>query len=191
MSDLLTTTAAAELLGASTTSVKRWADADMLPCVRTSGGHRRFRRVDLLAFGGTGPEDLPIAAAEDAGTDLHRRLATMTRPQLDQLRVGVIQLDDDGIVLLYNRAESKFSGLAPDAVVGRHMFGEVAPCTNNSLVWGRFAEGIASGRLDVRIAYTFSFRMRPTNVHLHLYRDPKTRTNWLLVRQPPAVASAK
>ncbi len=190
MKEMVTTTAAAKLLGVSTTSVKRWADADMLPCVRTSGGHRRFPRAALLAFGGTGPGDLPIAASEGLRDDLHRRLATMTRPQLDQLLAGVIQLDDAGIVLLYNRAESKFSGLAPEAVLGRHMFGDVAPCTNNALVWGRFAEGVASGRLDARIAYTFSFRMRPTNVHLHLYRDPTTRTNWLIVRQSAIVGSA-
>lgn len=47
---LLTSTQAAELLQASPTSVKRWADAGVLPCVRTAGGHRRFRADDLELF---------------------------------------------------------------------------------------------------------------------------------------------
>lgn len=48
----LTTRAAAELLGVGTTSVKRWADSGLLPCVRTPGGHRRFSReaVESLLY---------------------------------------------------------------------------------------------------------------------------------------------
>ncbi|GAB5549524.1 MAG: excisionase family DNA-binding protein [Sandaracinaceae bacterium] len=48
--DLLTSTEAAELLGASPTSVKRWADEGILRCVRTAGRHRRFARDDLERF---------------------------------------------------------------------------------------------------------------------------------------------
>ncbi|MGF1468274.1 MAG: helix-turn-helix domain-containing protein [Sandaracinaceae bacterium] len=49
-SRLLTSTEAAEVLGASTTSVKRWADEGLLPCVRTAGRHRRFTLEDLERF---------------------------------------------------------------------------------------------------------------------------------------------
>jgi excisionase family DNA binding protein len=51
--DLLTTREAAELAGVGTSAVKRWADAGLLPCVRTAGGHRRFERaaVERLARG--------------------------------------------------------------------------------------------------------------------------------------------
>jgi excisionase family DNA binding protein len=49
-SHLLTSTEAAELLGASPTSVKRWADEGLLPCVRTAGRHRRFKLRDLERF---------------------------------------------------------------------------------------------------------------------------------------------
>jgi len=44
---LLTSTEAAAWLGASPTSVKRWADAGLIECVRTVGNHRRFT-VDAL-----------------------------------------------------------------------------------------------------------------------------------------------
>ncbi|HJL20561.1 MAG TPA: helix-turn-helix domain-containing protein [Sandaracinaceae bacterium LLY-WYZ-13_1] len=47
---LLTSTEAAEFLGASPTSIKRWADEGILPCVRTAGRHRRFSVEDLERF---------------------------------------------------------------------------------------------------------------------------------------------
>jgi excisionase family DNA binding protein len=48
--DLLTTAEAARIARVGGSSVKRWADQRLLPCVRTAGGHRRFRRADLERF---------------------------------------------------------------------------------------------------------------------------------------------
>ncbi len=42
--DSLSSKQAADLLGASVTSIKRWADEGLLPCVKTLGKHRRFER---------------------------------------------------------------------------------------------------------------------------------------------------
>lgn len=173
MSDLLSTRAAAALLGVGTTTIKRWADEDVLVCVKTAGGHRRFRRSDLEALHDPGAQHQPV----------HLRLGTMSHEALDALDIGVIQLDDAGWILFYNRAEAEFTGLKPATVTGRHLFCDVAPCTNNSLVFGGFQSGVASGDLDVKIDYTFTFRMRPTNVALHLYRDVATGTNWMIVKQ--------
>ena len=39
--------AAAELLGVSQHTLRRWADAGKVPCRRTVGGQRRFRRSDI------------------------------------------------------------------------------------------------------------------------------------------------
>lgn len=50
METLLTTTDAARLLAVAPASVKRWADAGLLPCVRTAGRHRRFRPGDIADF---------------------------------------------------------------------------------------------------------------------------------------------
>ena len=51
MSDeLLTTAEAARIAGVGASSVKRWADLELLPCVRTAGGHRRFHRQELERF---------------------------------------------------------------------------------------------------------------------------------------------
>lgn len=51
MSDsLLTTSDVAALMGVGATSVKRWADAGVLRCVKTAGGHRRFLRTEVERF---------------------------------------------------------------------------------------------------------------------------------------------
>lgn len=50
MESLLSTTQTARILGVAAASVKRWADSGLLSCVRTVGGHRRFRTSDVEAF---------------------------------------------------------------------------------------------------------------------------------------------
>lgn len=47
---LLTSTEAADYLGTSPTSIKRWADEGVLHCVKTAGKHRRFEIEELDRF---------------------------------------------------------------------------------------------------------------------------------------------
>ena len=175
--DLITTRAAASLLGVGTTSVKRWADEGTLPCVKTAGGHRRFRRSDVMALLRRG--DAP--AEPPSGDDILHQLARMSSAELDSLEFGVVQIDDDGTILQYNRYEEDFAGRRRGDVVGRHFFTDVAPCTNNRLLYGRFKTGVAEGRLDLTMDYTFTYKMAPRVVSLRLARDGSSQTNWLLV----------
>lgn len=62
----LRTVEASNLAGVAPSTVKRWADQGLLPCVRTAGGHRRFERFALERFlreqsGGTGQREAPVA----------------------------------------------------------------------------------------------------------------------------------
>ncbi len=50
MERLLSTQEAAVRAGVGPTAIKRWADLGLLPCVRTAGGHRRFREGELSIF---------------------------------------------------------------------------------------------------------------------------------------------
>jgi len=61
MDDLLTTNEVAHLAGTGATAVKRWADAGLLPCIRTGGGHRRFVRAEVVRFLGNLSEESPVA----------------------------------------------------------------------------------------------------------------------------------
>jgi excisionase family DNA binding protein len=50
MGKLLTVAEAAELLGVSDDTVRRWVEDGALGAVRTYGGHFRFREAEVLAF---------------------------------------------------------------------------------------------------------------------------------------------
>ena len=168
---LLTTREAADILGVGPTTVKRWSDEGKLPALKTAGGHRRYREGDVLAMRNRG----------DTTDGIPSQLPRMTRAEIDSLHVGVVQVDDEGVVLFYSRREAQFAGVAPEAAVGKNFFTEVAPCTNNRLIYQPFRDGVARNHLDLSLEYTFSVQMPPTNVHLHMYRDTSTRTNWIIV----------
>jgi excisionase family DNA binding protein len=51
---------AAELLGVHPATVRNWADKGDLPSRRTPGGHRRFRKADLLNYAASQGELQPL-----------------------------------------------------------------------------------------------------------------------------------
>lgn len=108
-------------------------------------------------------------------------LSYMTRAQADQQPYGIVKLDDDGNVQMYNRWESEMAGVEPMAAEGRNFFTQVAPCTNNRLVFGKFKEGVANGSLDLEYNYTFTYKMRPTNVKLRILCHAPGRSHFVLV----------
>ena len=67
---------AAEALGVSTSTVRRWADTGRVQVVRTSGGHRRFPASELrrLAAATTRPEVRPAPLPVEALPALHELL---------------------------------------------------------------------------------------------------------------------
>jgi photoactive yellow protein len=64
--------------------------------------------------------------------------------------------------------------------MGKNFFTQVAPCTNNRLFFGRFKDGVSAGELDTEFNYTFTYKMKPTNVVIRLLRDGSS-TNWVFV----------
>jgi excisionase family DNA binding protein len=60
MDELLTTHEVARLAGTGATAVKRWADAGLLQCIRTGGGHRRFPRGEVERFLRSRPEEAAV-----------------------------------------------------------------------------------------------------------------------------------
>ena len=46
--DYITVGEASRLLHISAKSVNRWANEGRVPCIVTLGGHRRFRRADIM-----------------------------------------------------------------------------------------------------------------------------------------------
>ena len=112
-----------------------------------------------------------------------RSLPTMNREEIDALPFGVIKVNDAGVIELFSQFESNLSSVPIAKAEGRNFFTQVAPCMNNRLIFGRFKEGVVSGEMDATMQYTLTYKMRPTNVNLQLYRDPSTGTNWVLIQR--------
>lgn len=103
------------------------------------------------------------------------------RPTADAQSFGIVQVDDTGVIKLYNRWESEMAGVAVSAAEGRNFFTHVAPCTNNRLMFGKFKDGVSKGELDTEFNYTFTYKMKPTNVQIRMFRHAQSATNWVFV----------
>lgn len=173
-SEFLSTNKAAELLGVGTTSIKRWADEGRLQCIKTAGGHRRFRRSEVLSM----MEEPPADTA-------NRPLSSLSHAEQEALDYGLIGFRDDMKVVVYNRWEQEFAGISETDALGRDIFTELVPCASNDLVAGRFEEARRdSVDLNYRLDYVFTYRMKPTRVTLTLRRKQATGMNWLVVSEP-------
>ncbi|MDO9713926.1 histidine kinase dimerization/phosphoacceptor domain -containing protein [Paracraurococcus lichenis] len=119
------------------------------------------------------------------------QLDDLSPAAIDVLPFGVIQLDGAGKVVLYSAAESRFSGRAVDAVVGRDFFHDVAPCTDLPAFHGRFLEGVRRGTLDERFNFTFGFEPRPVRVEVRLRRAREPDRYWIAVRALGTLAPSR
>lgn len=110
------------------------------------------------------------------------KLRNQDADTLDTAGFGVIKVDDEGIVEFFNQWESELSGVKKEEAEGRNFFTQVAPCTNNRLFRGRFKKGVRRGELDETFTYTYTYKMRPTLVEVHMYRD-ESGNNWIMVQK--------
>jgi photoactive yellow protein len=99
--------------------------------------------------------------------------------QYDALDFGLVAMDLDGTVVAYNRIESEFARVSKERALGLLFFSDVAPCTNNYLVSGRFED---ESMLDETLDYTFTVKMRPTPVKLRLLKDDRAKRQYLAVK---------
>jgi photoactive yellow protein len=106
-------------------------------------------------------------------------LNTMSLGQTDSLPYGAVKIDDRGIIKVYNRYESELGGIAPSDAIGKNFFTDIAPCTNNKVFRGCFTKGVEQGTADCLFSYTFTYKMRPTEVKVHLHRS--SGINWMLI----------
>ena len=118
----------------------------------------------------------PLPVFEDAG--LAAQLPHLADDELAALPYGVVEMNLAGEVLRYNATEARYSALPRERVVGRHVFRDVAPCSNNRHVAGRYEQAA----LDETLAYTFALRMKAVAVTLRLLKPAGGTRMFLLVR---------
>jgi photoactive yellow protein len=110
-------------------------------------------------------------------------LDVLAHERMDELEFGLIGFDADARVRLYNRCESRFSGLAPERVLGHGLFTVIAPCLNNYLVAQRFDDAAKEGvELDATIDYVLTWRMEPTPVRLRMLSAPGAKLRYVLLQ---------
>jgi photoactive yellow protein len=109
------------------------------------------------------------------------QLSTLSRHDADAQQFGIVQVDDAGVIKLYNKWESDLVSVPVASAEGRNFFTHVAPCTNNRLVFGKFKDGVSADHLDTEFNYTFTYKTKPTNVLIRLLRHKMSRTNWVFV----------
>lgn len=107
----------------------------------------------------------------------------MPREELDKLDYAVIKVDNAGLIEIFNAHASQLAGVSPQQAVGKNFFNHVAPCTNNRLFYGTFTEGVNADNLKVMFFYTLTYRISPLNVKVFLYRDPISKSNWILIQR--------
>jgi excisionase family DNA binding protein len=75
---LVSTQEVAVMLNVAETTVKRWADENILPCIKTPGGHRKFSLKEIVRFAETNGYTIPGSQPP-----------IMTREQMEQLVIGI------------------------------------------------------------------------------------------------------
>ena len=101
----------------------------------------------------------------------------------NDLPFGLIRLDAKGYVLEYNMAEGDLTGVDPAWAIGKNFFKDVASCTNTPAFYGRFAEGVKKGFLNIIFDYSFTHRATPTRVTVRMITMPDHlgRTNVMVL----------
>ena len=77
------------------------------------------------------------AAPEFATPDLSEAIEALTPEQIDQLPYGVIRLDPQGVVSVYNSTEARLSGRGDRPTLGHVFFTDIAPCMDNDYFKGK------------------------------------------------------
>lgn len=108
-------------------------------------------------------------------------LDSLDQATADSADVGIVEVDDKGVIKLYNNYEAELAGVEKTQVFGKNFFTEVAPCTNNRLFLGAFKQGVESNAIDKKFNYTFTYKMKPTPVIIQIYRESQSNRNFIFV----------
>lgn len=132
------------------------------------------------------PGGQPIAVrppARDQIDQVLQRLDQMDAAALDELPLGMIQLDSSGKILKFNKAEAELARINRQRQIGKNFFEDVAPCTKVKEFHGRFLEGVAKKSLYETFGFVFKFAHGPRNVAITLFYAQATDSVWVLVSQ--------
>jgi len=160
---LLTVSAAARMLGVSSSSLRAWAAAGRVPHVRTRGGHRRFDHDELegwLAERGGEPPSPPSRSTELVPTRLEPQpaAATMLLSHLDDIVTALeAEVRRSGVRTRSTAARRSRATDAIEALSDGVARGDLGPCYRES-EWEGFRHGASGQAGDGPIAEALALR---------------------------------
>lgn len=88
---------------------------------------------------------------------LAQEMERLAPEEIDRLPFGVIGLDPQGTIRLYNRTEAETFGVGNRPVIGKTFYSDVAPCMNNAYFKGLIDKARAAGKLDLQFTFIGSY----------------------------------
>ena len=110
MNDWLSLSAAAELLGVHPSTVRLWSDKGLLPVHRTQGGHRRYKRDEVMLWAQTAREVRSVQPEDMMQSAVRNVRLQITEGKLEA-EPWYQKLDDDARMQYRQSARSLFQGL--------------------------------------------------------------------------------
>ncbi len=160
---LMTVSAAARMLGVSSSSLRAWAAAGRVPHVRTPGGHRRFDRGELegwLAERGGRPPSPPLRSTELVPTRLEPEpaVAEMLLANLDDIVTALeAEVRRSGVRTRSTAARRSRATDAIEALSDGMARGDLGPCYRES-EWEGFRHGASGQAGDGPVAEALALR---------------------------------
>lgn len=162
--ELLAVSAAARMLGVSSSSLRAWAAAGRVPHVRTAGGHRRFSRQELERWlrerGGAPP--VPQARTGElvpTRSEPRPRLASSLAKQMSAI-LGALEEEIARVAGRRGRGGTQRRARARDAVeslVEGLEHGDLGPPYREA-EWEGFRHGASGGPGDVPVTEALALR---------------------------------
>ncbi len=118
-------------------------------------------------------------------TNLGSLIESLKPEEIDALPFGVIALDADGMVRLYNKTEGRLSGRGDRPTVGRKFFVDIAPCMDNGYFKGRIEKALRAGKLDISFSFIGDFADRDRELWVRV-QAAKDGGMWIFHDRPAA-----
>jgi photoactive yellow protein len=94
----------------------------------------------------------------------------LSEEEVNALPFGVIELDEDGKILAFNRAEEERACVTAEEVIGKNFFRDIAPCTQVKEYEGRFKQFLASDEPSIQFSFTYTLPHGKVPIHILLVR---------------------
>ncbi len=108
--DWLSLSAAADLLGVHPSTVRLWSDKGLLPVYRTKGGHRRYKRSEVMLWSQTSHKLRPLEPKEMVQSAVRNVRMQVSEGRLEA-EPWYQKLDEDARTQYRQSARSLFQGL--------------------------------------------------------------------------------